>query len=139
MSWCKLQCPFANLKIYSLKFKIDLLILKILLRILCFGICLKLNHIQVVISLHYDQLLLLIILQNFCSLFSYLRGVLVTNLFLTVIDVVIGCIIYIIGCSATCNIRRTFLITFLICSNLRNSFKRVGTIIITTGTDYNSL
>ena len=115
--------------ICSLRFKKDVLILKMLLWILCFWFCFKLYPIQVIISLPSCQLLLLIFLCNFCSLFSYAGGVVVTNLF----SLLLTCywLIY-FGYSANYNTRRAFVIILLICSNLRNCLRSVGTVAITT-------
>ena len=57
--------------ICSLRFKKDVLILKMLLWILCFWFW----------SYTLSKLLFLFFLCNFCSFFSYVTGVLVTNLF----------------------------------------------------------
>ena len=72
--------------IWSLRFKKNVLVLKMLLWILCLWFCLKLYPVQVVISvplwikLAMGQFLLLIFLCNFCSLFSYAGGALLANL-----------------------------------------------------------
>ena len=71
--------------------------------------------------------LLLFFLCNFYSLFSYVGGIPVTNLFsLLLIDR------YIFGYSANYKTRGALMILFLICSNLLNCLRRVGTIVIIT-------
>ena len=93
---------------------------------------LKLCPIQVVISLSLwikltmDQLLL-IFLCNFSSFFSYVKGILVTNHFsLLLIDGYIVGIHEIITHSE--HLRQ---IQFLICSDLLNCIRRLGTMVIT--------
>ena len=121
--------------ICSLKFKKDVVILKILLWILCF-LVLKLCPIQVVISLPLwikltmGQLLLLF-LCNFCSFFSYVGGVLVINLFsMLLID--IFWLFSKLKHKANYNRRGAFVKIFLICSDLLNCLRSVSTIVITT-------
>ena len=81
----------------------------------CVLLVLKLYAIQVVISLPLrikltmGQLLLLS-LCNFCSFFSYVGGVLVTNLF--------SLLLIYFGYSANYDTRGAFVIIFLICSSL---------------------
>ena len=92
---------------------------------------LKLCPIQVIISLPlWIKLtmgqLLLFFLCNFCSFFSYVGGVLVTNLF--------HCywLVVYFGYSTNYNTRGAFVILFLICSNLLNFFRSVGPMVVTT-------
>ena len=93
---------------------------------------LKLCPIQVVISLSLrikltmDQLLL-IFLCNFSSFFSYVKGILVTNHFsLLLID---G---YIVGIHEIITHSEQWRqIHFLICSDLLNCIRRLGTMVIT--------
>ena len=56
----------------------------------------------------------IIFLYNFCSFFSYTGGVLITNRFVLLL------------------MEGGFMITFLICRDLLNCVRRVGTIVITT-------
>ena len=89
---------------------------------------LKLCSTLVVISLPFwikltlGQLLLLF-LYNCCSIFSYVGGVLVTNPFT---------LLLINGYSENCNTRRTFVIIFLICSDLLFCLRSVRNIVTTT-------
>ena len=95
----------------------------------------KLYHIEVVISfslwikLTMNQLLLLF-LCNFCSSFSYVESVLVTNLF---------SLLLICGYSANYNTQGAFVIIFLICNDVLNCLRSVGTIVITTQIGKSSL
>ena len=92
---------------------------------------LKLYSIQIVISLLlWIKLtmgqLLLFFLCNFCSFFRYVGGVLVTNLFsLLLTDSYILAVQQIIT-------QEAFVILFLICSDLRNCLRSIGTMVITT-------
>ena len=115
--------------ICSLRFKKDALISKLLLWNLWF---LKLYHIQVVVSLPLwikltIRQLLLYFLCNFWSFFSYVGRFLVTNL--------LHCYWLILKY----NTRGTFVIIFLICSDLLHCLRGVGTMFITTESGYNSL
>ena len=119
--------------IYSLKFK------------KCHGknvaldvvhLVLELCPIQVVISLPlWIKLtmgqLLLFFLCNFSSFFSYVRGIPVTNHFsLLLIDRQLY-----FGYSANYNTQGAFAILFLICSDLLNFLRSLGTMVITTERD----
>ena len=69
---------------------------------------------------------------TFCSFFTYVWGVLVTNLF--------HCYwLKYFGYSVNYNTRGAFMIIFLICSNLMNCLRSVGTRAITTESGWNSL
>ena len=96
---------------------------------------LKLYSIQVVISLPlWIKLtmgqLLLFFPCNFCSFFSYVGGVLVTNLFSLLLIVK-----YILAIQQII----AFVILFLICSDLLNCLRSVGTMVMTTESGSNSL
>ena len=126
--------------IYSLRFRKDVFILKMLL---CFGFCTfgfesipyascyltsignKTHHGPVIA--HF--------LCNFCSFFSYAGGILVIKK-----PTFFHCYWFIYsGYSASYNTRRAFVIIFFICSDLLNCLRSVGTIVITTESGFNSL
>ena len=109
--------------ICSFRFKKDVLILKMSLCILCFWFFLKPYPIQVIISipmwikLTMDQLLLFF-LCNFCSLFSYVGGVLAKESFFHRYW-----FIY-FDYSANYDTQRVFVINFLISNDLLNCFRK---------------